>query len=58
MKVVKTYGETSFIEKTYIVCTHWNCLIEAIPTYVTENKDENYLESIMSIVFNSFKHHN
>ena len=31
-------------------------------TYVTENKEENYLEiyifpSIMSIVFTSFKHH-
>ena len=30
----------SFIEKTYVVGTHWNCLI----TYVTENKEENYLE--------------
>ena len=45
-----------FIEKTYVVGTHWNCLIEAIQmctynifrcvttTYVTENKEENYLE--------------
>ena len=23
--------KTSFIEKTYVVGTHWNCLIEAIP---------------------------
>ena len=35
MKVVenlfkKAYGENSFIEKTYVVGTHWNCLIEAI----------------------------
>ena len=40
-----------FIEKTYVEDTHWNCLIEAIPmctynmiSYVTENKEENYLE--------------
>ena len=41
--------KNSFIEKTYVVGTHWNCIIEAIPmciptTYVTENKEENYLE--------------
>ena len=40
--------KNSFIEKTYVVGTHWNCLIEAIPMYTyniaTENKEENYLE--------------
>ena len=41
--------KNSFIEKTYVVGIHWNCLIEAIPmsTYnicVTDNKEENYLE--------------
>ena len=41
--------KNSFIEKTYVVGTHWNYLIEAIlmckPTiYVTENKEEKYLE--------------
>ena len=40
--------KNSFIEKTYVVGTHWNCIIEAfqcIPTaYVTESKEENYLE--------------
>ena len=42
--------KNSFIEKTYVVGTHWNCLIEAIPmctynikNYVTGNKD-NYLD--------------
>ena len=38
--------KNSFIENTYVVGTHWNCLIEAIPMctspYVTENKEENY----------------
>ena len=33
--------ENSFIEKTYVVGTHWSF----VPTtFVTENKDENYLE--------------
>ena len=45
--------KNSFIEKTYVVGTHWNCLIEAIPmctynicysmcttTYVTENNEK------------------
>ena len=40
--------KNSFIEKTYVVGTHWNCLIEQFPyvptTNVTENKEENYLE--------------
>ena len=41
--------KNSFIEKTYVEGTHWNCLIEAIPMctyniYVTEIKEENYLE--------------
>ena len=36
MKVIenlfeKAIGENSFIEKTYVVGTHWNCLIEANP---------------------------
>ena len=54
MKVVenlfkKPMVENSFIKKTYVVGTHWDCLIEAKfrcePTaYVSENKDENYLE--------------
>ena len=54
MKVVKNsfkkklVVKNSFIEKTYVVGTHRNCLIKAIPicttTYVTENKEENYLE--------------
>ena len=42
-------GEKLIIEKTYVVGTHWNCLIEAIPIctyniifFVTENKEENY----------------
>ena len=55
--------KNSFIEKTYVVGTQWNCLIvptiyvfsinefftirqfQCVPsTYVTENKEENYLE--------------
>ena len=36
--------KNSYIEKTYVVGTHWNCLIEDLQTYVTENKEENYLE--------------
>ena len=40
--------KNSFIEKTHVVGTHWNSLIEAFQclhtTYVTENKEENYLE--------------
>ena len=35
--------KNSSIEKTYVVGTHWNCLIEAT-TYVTENEVENYLD--------------
>ena len=35
--------KNSFIEKTYVVGTHSNRLIEAT-TYVTENEEENYLE--------------
>ena len=36
MKVVenlfkKAYGEKLIYEKTYVVGTHWSCLIEAIP---------------------------
>ena len=34
--------KNSFLEKIYVVGTHWNRLIEAIP--MTENKEENYLE--------------
>ena len=36
--------KNSFLEKTYVVGTHWNCLICVPTTYVTENKEENYLE--------------
>ena len=33
----------SLIEKIYVVGKHWNC--QCVPTtYVTENKEENYLE--------------
>ena len=36
--------KSSFIEKTYVVGTHWGQL-QCIPTtYVTEKKEENYLE--------------
>ena len=42
------FGENSFIEKTYAVGTHWNCLIETLQCVPkadeTENKEENYLE--------------
>ena len=40
--------KNSFIEKTYVVGTHWDCLREAIPlcnysiNYVTENKKAIY----------------
>ena len=35
--------KNSFIEKTYVVGTHWQ--FQCAPTtYVTENKEENYLE--------------
>ena len=27
----KAYGENTYIEKTYVVGTHWYCIIEAIP---------------------------
>ena len=39
--------KNSFIEKTYVVGTHWNCLMQFqyVPTtYVTENKKINSLE--------------
>ena len=40
--------KNSFIEKAYVIGTHWNCLIgnsKCVPTtYVTENREENYLE--------------
>ena len=56
----KAYGENSFIEKTYGVGTHWNCLYECeTTTYVTEIRKKNSRKftfpSIMSIVFTSFK---
>ena len=46
--------KNSFIEKTYVVGTHWN--FQCVPTtYVTENQEENiHFSSIMSIVFTSF----
>ena len=40
--------KTSFTEKTYVVGTHWNWLIpfQCVPTtFVTENKEENNLET-------------
>ena len=40
----KAYGEKLIIEKTCVVGTHWNCLNKVPTTYVTENKEENYLE--------------
>ena len=44
----KLMVKNSFIEKTYVVGTHCNCLIEVISmcitTYVTENKENNYLK--------------
>ena len=51
----KAYGENSFIEKTYGVGTHWNCLYECeTTTYVTEMRKKNSrnftFPSIMSIV--------
>ena len=59
----KLMVKNSFIEKTYVVGTHWNCLyasmrqFQCVPTiYVTKNKEENYFLSIMPIVFTSFKH--
>ena len=37
--------KNSFIEKTYVVGTHWNCPIQCVHTpFVTENKEANYLE--------------
>ena len=44
----------NFIEKAYVVGTHWNCLsrqLQCVPTkYVTENKEENYLEIYIFLV--------
>ena len=57
----------SFIEKIYVVGTHWNCLIEAISmcTYnimllkIRRKLFGNlHFPSIMSIVLTSFKHPN
>ena len=66
MKIVQkpVYGEKhSFIERTYVVCAHWNCLYEAIPmfanTYVTEIKEayfEIYTKHVHAHWFSSFKH--
>ena len=42
-----------YIEKTYVVGTHWNYLYEAIPM-CTYNICYIHLPSIMSIVFASF----
>ena len=41
--------KNSFIEKTYVVGSHWNIASErqfqCVPTtYETENREENYLE--------------
>ena len=69
----KLMVKNSFIEKTYVAGTHWNCLIEAIPMCTYSNvylqhmllkirkktiwKFNLHFPSIMSIVFTSFKHH-
>ena len=49
MKVVENLLmlKNSFIEKIYVVGTHWNKRqFRCVPTtHVTENKEENYLES-------------
>ena len=41
-------ANSSFIKKTYVVGTHWNCLYRQFQrvstTYVTESKEENFLE--------------
>ena len=54
--------KNSFIEKTFVVGTHWNCLYEAIPMYtynmllkIRKKKNGNF-PSVMSIVFTPFKH--
>ena len=57
--------KNSFIDKTYVVGTHWNCLIEAI-SMCTDNimllKTRKktiwnlHFPSIMPIVFTTFKH--
>ena len=45
----KLMVKNSIIEKTYVVGTHWNCLYECETTaYVTENKEDNYLEIYIS----------
>ena len=53
------WWKTQYIEKMYVVGTHRGYSNVYLQTYVTENKEENYLEiyfpSIMSIVFTSFK---
>ena len=47
--ILKKHAEKhSFIEWTYVVGAHWNCLYEALPMctnniYLTENK-ETYFE--------------
>ena len=44
--------KNSFIEKTYVLSTHWTIRqfhLHLVPTaYVTENKEENYLEFTLS----------
>ena len=61
----KLVVKNSFIEKTYVVGTHWNCLKEAIPMctynicYWKQGRKlfgNLHFPSIMSIVFASFKH--
>ena len=57
--------KNSFIEKTYVVGTHWNCLIEAIPMCIYNimfhvNMEKNFrnllFPSIMSTAYTSFEH--
>ena len=60
----KLIVNSSFIEKTYVVGTHWNCLTEAIPRCIYNILLKirktilkfTFIPSIMSIVFASFKH--
>ena len=61
-KKKKHLVKNSFIEKTYVVGTHWNCLVEAIPMWIYNicywkqgKLFGNLLPSIMSIDSASFK---
>ena len=45
----KAYGKNSFIEKTYVVGTHWNCLY--VPTTYVTDKKKNYFEIYIYIKY-------